>query len=94
MKATGMTRRIDELGRVVIPKEIRRTYNLNVGDELEIYTEADGVLVMRKHSRMLVVSDIVSGVAEAVWRTTGGTILVTDSERVIATSGMYRMVYF
>ena len=93
MKATGMTRRIDELGRVVIPKEIRRTYNLNVGDELEIYTEADGVLVMRKHSRMLVVSDIVSGVAEAVWRTTGGTILVTDSERVIATSGMYRMVY-
>ena len=50
MKATGIVRRIDDLGRVVIPKEIRRTLRIREGDPLEIFTEREGSVILRKYS--------------------------------------------
>ena len=51
MKATGIVRRIDDLGRVVIPKEIRRTMRIREGDPLEVYTDADGEVSVKKYSQ-------------------------------------------
>ena len=52
MKATGIVRRIDDLGRVVVPKEIRRTLKIREGDPIEIFTEKDGEIILRKYSQI------------------------------------------
>ena len=66
MKATGIVRRIDDLGRVVIPKEIRRTLHIREGDPLEIYTSEDGGVVLRKYSAMSDLTDFATGYAESL----------------------------
>ena len=71
MKATGIVRRIDDLGRVVIPKEIRRTMRIREGDPLEIYTDRDGEVIFRKYSLMGGISDFAAQICDTVYKTTG-----------------------
>ncbi len=87
MKATGIVRRIDDLGRVVIPKEIRRTLRIREGDPLEIYTERDGEVIFKKYSPMGELSEFAVQICDALNKTTDGIALVCDRDSVIAVSG-------
>ena len=87
MKATGIVRRIDDLGRVVIPKEIRRTLHIREGDPLEIFTEQDGAVVFKKYSPMGELSEFAGRICESVYKTTGNPTAVCDRDTVIAFSG-------
>lgn len=87
MKATGIVRRIDDLGRVVIPKEIRRTMRIRDGDPLEIYTEKDGEVIFKKYSPMGELSDFASQMCETLGKSTGMPVVITDRDSVIAVSG-------
>ena len=71
MKATGIVRRIDDLGRVVIPKEIRRTLRIREGDPLEIYTEKDGEVIFKKYSPMGDLTDFAGQICESIGKNTG-----------------------
>ena len=71
MKATGIVRRIDDLGRVVIPKEIRRTMRIREGDPLEIYTDTDGQVIFKKYSPMGELSEFAAQICDALHKTTG-----------------------
>ena len=88
MKATGIVRRIDDLGRVVIPKEIRRTMRIREGDPLEIYTDADGEVIFKKYSPIGELSSITAQYADVLFRGTGLPVIVTDRDSVIAAAGM------
>ena len=90
MKATGIVRRIDDLGRVVIPKEIRRTLRIREGDPLEIYTEKDGGVIFRKYSPMGDLQDFAAQICEAVGKSTGCIAAVADRDSIIALSGAPR----
>ena len=90
MKATGIVRRIDDLGRVVIPKEIRRTMRIREGDPLEIYTETDGSVVFRKYSPVGELSRFSAEYAEAINRTSGIPIAICDRDSVVAVAGVSR----
>lgn len=87
MKATGIVRRIDDLGRVVIPKEIRRTMRIREGDPLEIYTSTDGEVIFRKYSALGEMSENASQVAEIMQRLAGCGVIVFDRDHVVAVSG-------
>lgn len=88
MKATGIVRRIDDLGRVVIPKEIRRTMRIREGDPLEIFTDNDGEVVFKKYSPMGEMSPFASQYAEVMSRATGLSILICDRDRVVSAAGV------
>ncbi len=88
MKATGIVRRIDDLGRVVIPKEIRRTMRIREGDPLEIYTAADGEVIFKKYSPIGELSPITGQYAEVLHRGTNMPVLICDRDRVIAAAGI------
>ncbi|MBR2500032.1 MAG: stage V sporulation protein T [Clostridia bacterium] len=88
MKATGIVRRIDDLGRVVIPKEIRRTMRIREGDPLEIYTDRDGEVIFKKYSPIGEIGDFASQYAESLSRTSGHPTCITDKDNVIAVSGV------
>ena len=90
MKATGIVRRIDDLGRVVIPKEIRRTLHIREGDPLEIYVTGEGEVVFRKHSPLLQLSHQAEACAAAVYRAAGLSCLVADRDHIIASAGLPR----
>ena len=90
MKATGIVRRIDDLGRVVIPKEIRRTMRIREGDPLEIYTEKDGEVIFKKYSPMGGILDFSAQICESLGKTTGLASVITDRDSVIAVSGAPR----
>ncbi len=90
MKATGIVRRIDDLGRVVIPKEIRRTLRIREGDPLEIYTEKDGEVIFKKYSPMGDLSDFAVQICESIGKNTGFIAAVSDRDCVIAVSGAPR----
>ena len=90
MKATGIVRRIDDLGRVVIPKEIRRTLRIREGDPLEIYTEKDGEVIFKKYSPMGELSEFAAQICESVHKATGCITAVCDRDSVIAVSGTGR----
>lgn len=87
MKATGIVRRIDDLGRVVIPKEIRRTMRIREGDPLEIYTDKDGEVIFKKYSPIGELGSFATQYAETLAKTTGHGICITDKDSVIAVSG-------
>ncbi len=87
MKATGIVRRIDELGRVVIPKEIRRTLRFREGDPLEIFTDKDGGVVLKKYSIMGDIEEHAKEFAESIHHTLGHTTIITDKDSVVAASG-------
>ncbi len=87
MKATGIVRRIDDLGRVVIPKEIRRTMRIREGDPLEIYTDHNGEVIFKKYSPMGELSTFVRQLCDSLSRTSGSSCVICDRDSVIAASG-------
>lgn len=90
MKATGIVRRIDDLGRVVIPKEIRRTLRIREGDPLEIYTDKDGEVIFKKYSMMGGLGDFANQICETLYKTTNRPAVITDRDSIIALSGLLR----
>ena len=87
MKATGIVRRVDDLGRIVIPKEIRRTLRIREGDPLEIYTEKDGGVIFRKYSPMGDLQEFASQMCEAIGGATGRIAAIADRDSIIALAG-------
>ena len=87
MKATGIVRRIDDLGRVVIPKEIRRTMRIREGDPLEIYTTRDGEVIFKKYSMIGGLEDFAARFCDTLSHSTAFTAAVTDRDCVIAVAG-------
>ena len=87
MKATGIVRRIDDLGRVVIPKEIRRTLRIREGDPLEIFTDKEGEVILKKYSPIGELGDFARQYAESIHKTSGHITCITDRDTIIAVSG-------
>ena len=87
MKATGIVRRIDELGRVVIPKEIRRTLRIREGDPLEIFTDHDGEVVLKKYSPIGEIAAIARDYTDSLYRSLGHIALICDRDMVVSVSG-------
>lgn len=87
MKATGVVRRIDDLGRIVIPKEIRRTMRIREGDPLEIFTDKDGGVVFKKYSLMGGLPDFAWQMCETLAKLSGRAAVITDRDSCIAVSG-------
>lgn len=87
MKATGVVRRIDDLGRVVIPKEIRKTLRIKEGDPLEIFTDKEGQVILQKYSPIGELSEFATGYAQTLAKTTGHIACITDKDTVIAVAG-------
>ena len=90
MKATGIVRRIDELGRVVIPKEIRRTQRIRRGDPLEIFTTGEGEVIFKKYSPMGELSGVTAQYVEVLSKSLALTAFVCDRDRILAASGAGR----
>lgn len=90
MKATGIVRRIDELGRVVIPKEIRRTLRIREGDALEIYTDRDGGVILKKYSPIGELGDFAKEYAESLNQSVGHITAICDKDTIIAVAGNRR----
>lgn len=87
MKATGIVRRIDDLGRIVIPKEIRRTLRIREGDPLEIYTDKEGEVILKKYSPIGEMSEFAVQFAESLNKTSGHISCISDRDSIIAVSG-------
>ena len=93
MRATGIVRRIDDLGRIVIPKEIRRNLKIKEGDALEIYTENGGGIILMKYSPVGELSHYAEELAQAIRFTLDKTTLICDREKVVAASGSMRKMF-
>ena len=93
MKATGIVRRIDDLGRVVIPKEIRRTMRIREGDPLEIYTDREGEVIFKKYSPIGELASFAAQYAETLHKTCSLSVLVCDRDAIIACSGVSKKEY-
>mgnify|MGYP000838925121 FL=1 len=87
MKATGIVRRIDDLGRIVIPKEIRRTLRIRETDPLEIFTDREGEIILKKYSPIGELGAFAKEYAESLAQTTGHTVCVSDRDQIIAAAG-------
>lgn len=87
MKATGIVRRIDDLGRVVVSKEIRRTLRIREGDPLEIFTDAEGMIILKKYSPIGEMTPFAKEYAEALASVAGNMIIITDRDQAIAAAG-------
>lgn len=87
MKATGIVRRIDDLGRIVIPKEIRRTLRIRESDPLEIFTDREGEIILKKYSPIGEMSTFAKQYAESLAQVSGHTALIADRDQFIAVSG-------
>ena len=87
MKATGIVRRIDDLGRIVIPKEIRRTMRIREGDPMEIFTSREGEILLKKYSPVGELGEFATTLAEAMAQALGTLVCVTDRDYVIAAAG-------
>ena len=93
MKATGIVRRIDDLGRVVIPKEIRRTMRIREGDPLEIFTDREGEVIFKKYSPIGELQNFTTEYCETLQRTSGMPVFICDRDAVIAVSGASKREY-
>ncbi len=93
MKATGIVRRIDDLGRVVIPKAIRRTMRIREGDPLEIYTDREGEVIFKKYSPIGELAIFAGEYAETLYKTCALSVVICDRDAVIATAGVPRKEY-
>ena len=87
LKATGIVRRIDELGRVVIPKEIRRTLRIREGDPLEIFTDRDGEVILKKYSPIGELSGFAKEYTESLVHALGHTALICDKDQIVSAAG-------
>lgn len=88
MKATGIVRRIDDLGRVVIPKEIRRTMHIREGAPLEIFTDTQGGVIFKKYSPVGELSDVTEHYADVLYRSVNTPVLICDRDHVISCAGV------
>ena len=93
MKATGIVRRIDDLGRIVVPKEIRRTLRIREGDALEIFTDREGEIILKKYSPLGEMGNFADQYAESLAQTTGHLVLITDCDHVVTASGAGKKEY-
>ena len=93
MKATGVVRRIDDLGRIVIPKEIRKTLRIREGDPLEIFTDKEGEIILKKYSPIGELSEFASQYAETLAKTTGHIACISDKDTIIAVAGAPKKEY-
>ena len=93
MKATGIVRRIDDLGRVVIPKEIRRTLRIRESDPLEIFTDREGEIILKKYSPIGEMSTFAKQYAESLSQVSGHLALIADRDQIVPDfSGFQRAV--
>ncbi|UJL46489.1 stage V sporulation protein T [Virgibacillus sp. NKC19-16] len=93
MKATGIVRRIDDLGRVVIPKEIRRTLRIREGDPLEIFVDREGEVILKKYSPINELGHFAKEYAEALFDSLQSPVLICDRDEVIAIAGESKKDY-
>ncbi|TGE34079.1 stage V sporulation protein T [Desulfosporosinus sp. Sb-LF] len=93
MKATGIVRRIDDLGRVVIPKEIRRTLRIREGDPLEIFVDREGEVILKKYSPIRELGEFAKEYAESLFESTGHITCITDRDTIIAVAGASKKEY-
>ena len=95
MKSTGVVRRIDDLGRVVIPKEIRKVLRIKEGAPLEIFTDKEGEIILKKYSPIGELSEFATSYAETIAKTTGHIACITDTDTVIAVGdGRYKGLFY
>lgn len=92
MKATGIVRRIDDLGRIVIPKEIRRTLHIRESDPLEIYTDREGQIILKKYSPIGEMLTFAKQYAESLAQVSGHAALIADRDQFIASAGGYKQL--
>lgn len=92
MKATGIVRRIDDLGRIVIPKEIRRTLHIRETDPLEIYTDREGQIILKKYSPIGEMATFAKQYAESLAQVSGHAVLIADRDQFIAAAGGYKQL--
>lgn len=93
MKATGIVRRIDDLGRVVIPKEIRRTLRIREGDPLEIFTDRDGGVILKKYSPIEELTDFSKEYCDSLQQVIGHIVLICDKDAFVSVSGASKKEY-
>ena len=93
MKATGIVRRIDDLGRIVIPKEIRRTLRIKEGDPLEIFTDREGEVILKKYSQVGELGKFAAEFAESLAQTSGHGVCITDRDQIVAAAGCMKKEY-
>lgn len=93
LKATGIVRRIDDLGRIVIPKEIRKTQRIREGNPVEIFTNREGDIMLKKYSPIGELSEFALDYAESLAQVTGGLACITDKDTIIAAAGPTRREY-
>ena len=93
MTATGIVRRIDDLGRIVVPKEIRRTLRIREGDPLEIFTNREGEIMLKKYSPIGELREFAESYAESLSQTTGELVCITDRDYVVAAAGPKKREY-
>ena len=93
MKATGVVRRIDDLGRIVIPKEIRKTLRIREGDPREIFTDKEGEIILKKYSPIGELSEFATQYTEALAKATGHIACISDKDTIIAVSGAPKKEY-
>jgi len=93
MKATGIVRRIDDLGRVVIPKEIRRTLRIREGDPLEIFVDREGEVILKKYSPIGELSEFAQEYANALHESVGHVCCISDRDNIIAVAGANKKEY-
>lgn len=93
MKATGIVRRIDDLGRIVIPKEIRRTLRIRERDALEIFTDRDGEVILKKYSPIADLEDFAQEYADSLFESTGHVALIVDRDTYIAAAGASKKAF-
>ena len=93
MKITGLTRRVDSLGRIVIPKELRRMLHIKEGSPLEIYMDADETIVLKKYSQVGSLKNISQAYAQSLSKVTGAMVCVADRDEIIAAAGKNHKKY-
>ena len=93
MKATGIVRRIDDLGRIVIPKEIRRTMRIREADPLEIFTNHEGEIILKKYSPIGELGEFAKEYADSLAQVTGHVVCITDRDQIIAVAGAPKKDY-
>ena len=93
MKATGIIRRIDDLGRIVIPKEIRKNLRIKNGENLEIFVNENENIILRKYNQIDKLKDISEEISEAIYNNIKETIIITNTEKVITVKGQNKKEY-
>jgi AbrB family transcriptional regulator (stage V sporulation protein T) len=89
LKSTGVIRRVDDLGRIVLPKELRRTMRIKEGESLEIYTEGEGKIILQKYMHTNALNSFVHEFTESMSNTNNKNIIITDTDKIISASGTF-----